>query len=64
MLLNNGKNNMRKSNAPNQLNLYVDKETREAFDYLKSQGFNVSGLVQKLVKEQANKIKQLEANNE
>ena len=54
---------MKNSKAPNQLNLYVDKETREAFDYLKSQGFNVSGLVQKLVKEQANKVKQLEANN-
>jgi post-segregation antitoxin (ccd killing protein) len=63
MLLNNGENKMRKSNAANQLNLYVDKETREAFDYLKSQGFNVSGLVQKLVKEQANKVKQLEASN-
>jgi hypothetical protein len=47
----------------NKVNIYIDAETRAAIDYLKSQGFTISGVVQQMLKQKASQIKQLEQNN-
>jgi len=44
-----------------KISIYIDKETNEALQYLKKEGMNISGTLQKLVRDKAAALKAFNA---